>query len=362
MRKLLILGATGSIGTTCLNSIESNNLDIKLTGVSAYSNSEKLENIKAKFNIENSMLFKDHSPSEIKDFIAQTDADIVLNAIAGADGLFATLASLDGGKDVALANKESVVMGGNFLFDYARKRGRKLIPVDSEHSAIYNLLKNQKAESLVITASGGPFIDRKDTSFVTLEEALCHPTWKMGKKITIDSATLANKGLEVIEASYLFNIPYDKIEVTIHRQSIVHSMIRTKEGAVYAQLSPPDMALPIISAISDNTLDLRNIVRPLSFKDLTLTFEVPDLKQFPLLAIAYDVLKHQHSYPIAYNAANEEAVNAFISGHISFNSIAKVVKSVLDNDFSMTSTSYDEIKAQDRIARELAMREICSIA
>lgn len=358
MIKLLILGATGSIGTTCLNAIRKDNPGIDIVGVSAYSNKDKLDSIKKEFGVPNSLLLKDKKKEEISSFIEDIDGDIVLNAIAGSDGLFATLASLRSGKDVALANKESVVMGGDFLFDYANKYNRRIIPVDSEHSAIYNLLKERKADSLIITASGGPFIDRLDTANVTLEEALKHPTWKMGEKITIDSATLANKGLEVIEASYLFGFPKEKIEVTVHRQSIIHSMIRTPEGAIYAQLSPPDMALPIMAAITEKKVALEDVVRPLSFSDLTLTFEKPRFEQFPMLKLAYSSLSGG-SYPIAYNAADEVAVHAFIEGRIKYNAIAEVVDNVLFHDFTQKAASFEEIMEIDNKARMLAKERIC---
>lgn len=361
-RKVVVLGSTGSIGTTFFDSLRKNNPGISVVAIAAYSNDEKLNKLKEEFNIDRAFLFKGKNKSDIDSFLKSVDADIVLNAISGSDGLYATLSSLESGKDVALANKESIVMGGSFLFDFAKANGKKIIPVDSEHSAIYNL-KNQirNVDSIILTASGGPFIDMVDFSKITLEDALKHPTWKMGKKITIDSATLANKGLEVIEASYLFSMPVEKIEVTIHRQSIVHSMIRTKEGAVYAQMSPPDMALPIIAAISDNTLELENIVKPLSFSQLTLTFESPDFNRFPMLFYAYKALESGASYPIAYNASNEIAVSAFIENKISFTQITNVVEAVLSNDFSNHPSCYDEIMMEDSRARDLAKEAICSL-
>lgn len=359
MIKLLILGATGSIGTTCLNAIRKDNPNIEIVGLSAYSNEEKLEAIAKEFNCSHYAIFSRKTKADIKTFINESCADIALNAIAGADGLFATLSCLESNMDVALANKESVVMGGDFLFSYARKYGKRIIPVDSEHSAIYNLLKNREASQLIITASGGPFYNRKDTSRVTVEEALNHPTWKMGKKITIDSATLANKGLEVIEASFLFGFNADDIKVVIHRQSIVHSMIQTKEGAIYAQLSPPDMTLPIMGAITEKRESIKNVVAPLSFDDLSLTFAKPDFEQFPMLALAYEALRKKGSYPIAFNAANEVAVDAFLNGRIQFNDISSITHKVLEEDFGHTCSSFDEIIEEDSKARELAKKALC---
>ena len=311
MRRVVILGATGSIGTTCLNYLRNSNPGFLLVGATAKRSREKLESIGKEFNCP-VLLTSPIETSSLSSFLLSTKPDIVLNAVSGADGLFASVTTIDCGIDLALSNKESVVMGGSWIFSYAEKKNVKIIPVDSEHSAIYNLLKGHEAQSLVITASGGPFVDRMDLENVTVSEALNHPTWKMGKKITIDSATLANKGLEVIEASFLFDMEAKDIEVTVHRQSIVHSLIRTKEGAVYAQLSPPDMTLPIVSALSDGKIELENVVRPLSFSDLTLTFESPDTKRFPLLQSAYRALEIGGAAPIAYNAADEVAVAAFM--------------------------------------------------
>lgn len=361
MRSLLILGATGSIGTTCLNEIRRSNPDIEIKAISCFSNEEKAKEISSEFGDIPYICLCGKTKEEILSFIHSIDADIALNAIAGSDGLFATLECLKSGKDVALANKESVVMGGAFLFDMAKSLGRRIIPVDSEHSAIYHLLEGHEASSLVITASGGPFIDRKDTKDVKLEDALKHPTWKMGRKITIDSATLANKGLEVIEAHYLFGFEKESIEVTVHRQSVIHSMIRTKEGGVYAQMSPPDMTLPIMAAISDKHLELLNVVRPLSFDNLTLTFEKPDFEKFKMLKLAFDVLEKKGSYPIAYNAANEVAVEAFINGEISFDDISSVTDYVLSFDFSIPSVNFEMVCDNDTHARMLAKEAICKL-
>lgn len=361
MRKLLILGATGSIGTTCLNEIRRDNPGIEVVAITCFSNEEKAKEIAKEFGNIPYLCLKDKSREEISKFIHAQNADIALNAIAGSDGLFATLECLKSNKDVALANKESVVMGGAFLFDFAKECGQRIIPVDSEHSAIYNLLEGHEASSLVITASGGPFVDLEDTSNVKLEDALKHPTWKMGQKITIDSATLANKGLEVIEAHYLFGFESKDIEVTVHRQSIIHSMIRTKEGAIYAQMSPPDMTLPIMAAISDKKLDLHNIVKPLSFDNLTLTFEKPNLDKFKMLALAFDALNKKGSYPIAYNASNEIAVDEFIKGRISFDDIPKITEYVMSFDFINPSMDFESVVLNDSRARDLAKEALCKL-
>lgn len=356
MVRLVILGATGSIGTTCLEALRSHSFPVKVVGISADRNREKLERISEEFGCPSLLSEGDIAHSNLKEFLEKTRCDIVLNAIAGFDGLYATKTVLELGIDLALANKESVVAGSCFIFRLADKTGARIIPVDSEHSAIYNLLKNRKASKLVITASGGPFVDREDLSTVTKEEALVHPTWKMGEKITIDSATLANKGLEVIEASCLFGFRGEDIEVVVHRQSVVHSLIRTPDGAVYAQLSPPDMALAIMSAIGDGRFETENIVRPLSFSALNLTFEEPKREKFPLLGYAYRALSIGAAGGIIYNASDETAVRAFLSDEIRFDEIEKVVGLLLDDE-SLTErlpSVYEDVLALDREVRDRA--------
>lgn len=354
MRRILILGSTGSIGTTCLNYLRKKNPSFQVVGLTAHKSVDKLNALSKEFSCP-TLITDPIEKSGLKEFFESTKPDIVLNAIAGSDGLFATVTAIECGIDIALSNKESVVMGGSWIFKEAEKNNVRIIPVDSEHSAIYNLLKGHDASSLVITASGGPFVDRMDLENVTVEEALNHPTWKMGKKITIDSSTLANKGLEVIEASFLFDFKPSDISVTVHRQSIVHSMIRTKEGAVYAQLSPPDMTLPIISALSDGKIELENVVAPLSFDNLNLTFEKPDTLRFPLLSLAYKALEIGGSATIAYNAADEVAVNAFMEGLIPYSRISEIVeKTLLDDTFKESVSNYKETMEKDRIAREIS--------
>lgn len=357
MRTLLILGATGSIGTTALNAVRQKKLDVRITGLVAHSSSDRLRALAEEFSCPFAL---NTDSSSLRSFIRANKADIALNAIAGAAGLEASLFCLQEGMDLALANKESVVMGGQVLFNEAKKNNARIIPVDSEHSAIYHLLKGRPdAESLVITASGGPFLGRRDLENVSPEEAANHPTWKMGRKISIDSSTLANKGLEVIEAGFLFNMPADRIEVTIHRQSVVHSMVRMKDGSVYAQLSPPDMTLPIVSAVNDDRQVLHDVVRPLSFSGLTLTFQDWDRTEFPLLALAYKALERKKSYPVAFNAADEVAVAAFCDRKIRYTDIARIVSAIMEEDWSAEITSYEDIIVQDRLAR-LKAGQLCS--
>jgi len=377
MKRLIILGATGSIGTTALVAIQEKHLPIEVVGLSANSQVSKLSSLAQEFSLSSVALTRKQStisneesiipplPSQkdglqwfqsIDELLDATPCDIVLNAIAGFDGLEASIKTLERGIDLALANKESVVAGGSFLFQLAKEHSCTIIPVDSEHSAIHSLLQAQGREnvdSLIITASGGPFRlwDKERFSSITVADALNHPTWNMGKKITIDSATLANKALEVIEASYLFGFDGDHIEVSVHPQSIIHSMVRMKDGAVYAQLGVPDMTLPIIEGIIGN----QNIplLNPLSFTNLDLHFEDPDTDKFPMLSAAYLVIKKQGGYPIAFNAANEVAVRAFINHEIRFTDITRLTLEVLKEDFSAPIHSFSDVLQSDKKARDI---------
>ncbi|AEV28490.1 1-deoxy-D-xylulose 5-phosphate reductoisomerase [Sphaerochaeta pleomorpha str. Grapes] len=367
MKRAILLGCTGSIGTTAITAIRDKNLDIQVVALSAHTNAPKLFSLAESLSVEAVCLtggncppsshFKTYSHTEgLKQMLRTFEADIILNAIAGFDGLEATIACIECGRDVALANKESVVCGGSFLFDLAKQHGVNIIPVDSEHSALYELMKHRSKddiESLIITASGGPFRDLPYDEFdtITVEQALRHPTWNMGRKITIDSATLANKALEVIEASYLFGFPSEKIEVVIHPQSIVHSMVRLKDGAVYAQLGTPDMTLPIVNALIDGS---ERLVKPLSFSHLQLTFDEPDFKRFPLLSEAFSILKRRGSTPIAFNAADEVAVHAFLNKQCSYAKMVSCVLKTMDNDWDLHVSNFAETVEIDRKARALA--------
>ncbi len=362
MKKVIILGATGSIGSTCINSIVEKNLPIEIVGMSANEDFNKLEMFARKLNVKNLLLTKsNHKNSEFNYFsdidqlISSNECDVVLNGIAGFSGLKATISALNNYKDIALANKESVVSGGSFIFDLAKNNGCNIIPVDSEHSAIKALIDSHKKEnikSLIITASGGPFrnLDINEFKNISVDKALNHPTWKMGKKITIDSSTLANKALEVIEAFYLFNFSSDKIEVSIHPQSIIHSMVRLKDGAIYSQMGTPNMSLPIIEGIIDGYCN-KELVKPLDFSNLSLTFEKPDLIKFPLLKCAYDVLEAKQGYPIAFNAANEEAVYSFLREDISYLKMQEIVLKTLDSDFAHAINNYQDVIEIDKKAR-----------
>ncbi|MDR2071140.1 MAG: 1-deoxy-D-xylulose-5-phosphate reductoisomerase [Treponema sp.] len=272
--------------------------------------------------------------------IAGVAPDLAVNGIAGAAGLEPSLAVLDAGADLALANKETVVMAAPLVFALAKKKGRRILPVDSEHHAVSSLLEahgRENVEEIILTASGGPFRKRKREDFarITPEEALAHPTWNMGPKITLDSATLANKGLEVIEAAGLFNMPPGGISVVIHPQSIVHSMARLKDGAVYAQLSRPDMRLPIHNALYYPECAPCSWGR-LDFTGLTLEFEAPDFEAFPMLPLAYEAARRGGLYPAVYNAANESAAAAFLAKKTGFLDIPRIVDYVLNKNWNTT--------------------------
>jgi 1-deoxy-D-xylulose-5-phosphate reductoisomerase len=290
--------------------------------------------------------------------VRESGAELTLNAISGAAGLEPSLAALEAGSALALANKESMVMAGELVLETAKKHSLPVIPVDSEHSAIFNLLRGQGAAALdevLITASGGPFRTWSAEALkkVRVEDALAHPTWNMGAKITVDSASLANKGLEVIEAARLFSLEAGRIKVIVHPQSIVHSMVRMTDGAVYAQLSRPDMRLPVHEALYYP----ETVPSPwgkLDFDGLTLTFERPDTVRFPMLALAYEALRAGGRYPVAYNAANEYAVSAFLNGKIAFTEISAVCGEVLGMDWAGGADELQSILDADGSAREAA--------
>src|SRR5437763_6064117 len=318
MKRVALLGATGSIGRQAIDVIEAND---ELELVAASSRSTSIEGLAP-------LTQTGGDPTEL---LERARPDVVLNAVVGFAGLAPTMWALERGVTLALANKESLVAAGELALD-ARRRGRgELIPVDSEHSALFQCAQLGEPESLVLTASGGPFRGRtrEELQHVTPDEALEHPTWNMGPKITVDSATLANKGLEIIEAHFLFGVPYEQIDVVIHPTSIVHGLVRFRDGASIAHLGYPDMRVPISYAL---TYPQRapTPVPPLELVDAgPLEFSAPDLETFRLLALARDAGERAGSYPCAFNAANEVAVAAFLEGRIGFLDIAALVEDVL---------------------------------
>jgi 1-deoxy-D-xylulose-5-phosphate reductoisomerase len=368
-KRIAVLGATGSIGRNTLDVIRANPHDFEVVLLSARSNAALLGKLGEEFPsaVLNLGRIGSNEPG-LPEAIAALAADITVNGIAGAEGLKASAAVLEAGSDLALANKETIVMAGPLIRDLAGKKGRRLIPVDSEHTALFKLLGAhahahahahavpgwEGLEEILLTASGGPFrsYSREELEKVTPEEALSHPTWKMGPKITVDSASMANKGLEVIEAVRLFDVPPDKVRVVIHPQSVVHSMVRMRDGAVYAQLSRPDMRLTIQEALYwPETAP--SPFGSLDFENLTLEFEKPDGERFPMLPLAYEAARSGGLYPCAYNGANEEAVAAFFSGEAGFLDIPLIVSYVLRKDWR-GALDMDSVLETDRLSREEA--------
>jgi 1-deoxy-D-xylulose-5-phosphate reductoisomerase len=376
--KIAILGSTGSIGHSTLEVIEKYPEKYQVVGLSAGYNAELLQEQIRKFKPKAVSLSDESGQDILNDcpgtevlfgvegackIAAMPEADVVVAAISGSAGLLPTLEAVKAGKTVALANKESLVMAGELIISEAKKNKADIIPVDSEHSAIFQLLKDKKNEdvkNIILTASGGPFLGStlEELENVSPEEALKHPRWKMGNKVTIDSASMMNKGLEVIEAHYIFGMPAEKIKVIVHPQSIVHSMVEFIDGTVFAQLSHPDMKAPIAYALScPDRLD--NIVEPLSFADIgKLTFEDPDYERFPNLRLAFRALETGGLMPVIMNSANEVAVQKFCDGLIGFTSIPKLIEKVMDSFNDNGGRALDDILEADKWARDEAVNSI----
>jgi 1-deoxy-D-xylulose-5-phosphate reductoisomerase len=378
MRSLAILGATGSIGTQALDVVraERDAYEVVVLGAStsvdrlaaqaqefhpkvvAIADESRRDELEAKVPVGTEVVAGEDAFADVS-----TSADVVLNAVVGFAGLPVTLAALTAGKRLALANKESLIAAGPVVQRARATKGAELIPVDSEHCAVHQCLRSgdrAAMERIVLTASGGPFRgrDRADLEHVTIDDALAHPTWNMGPKITVDSSTLMNKGLEVIEAHELFDAPYDAIEVVVHPQSIVHSMVEFSDGATIAQLSLPDMRLPIGYALAYPD----RIGTPFGRIDWAalghLDFEPPDLEAFPCLRLAYEAGRRGETAPAWLNAANEVAVDAFLNGLISWISIADVLETVLDRHDGTVAESPEVVIDIDRRARIEATRVI----
>lgn len=377
MKELIILGSTGSIGTQALE--VARRLGIRVTGLAAGSNAKLIEKQAREFKPISVALYDEKAAQDLKIALKDTDirvlsgkegvnsvaasrGDTVLCAIVGIAGLESTLAAIEAGKDIALANKETLVTGGDIVKKKIAGKGVKLLPVDSEHSAIFQSLQGAPEKSLkkiILTASGGPFFGktRDELKNVTVDDALAHPNWSMGRKITIDSATLMNKGLEVIEAVHLFDVSPDQIEVVVHRQSILHSAVELSDGAVIAQLGTPDMKIPIQYAL---TYPQRGVkFENLSLCDIgKLTFERPDTETFKCLPACIEAIKKGGLFPTAANGANEEAVALFLDRKIRFNDIADLVIAGMDSaprvkEFGLEAI-YETDAAARRTVRELA--------
>lgn len=355
MKKISILGATGSIGTQALDVLRKDKENFKLMAVSSHNNVNKLSHIVDEFNPSYVVLTERNAYLKFKDYCNNknintnilfgmdglttistlTDVDMVVTSVVGMVGLVPTIKAIESGKDIALANKETLVVGGELVTKLAQENKIKIFPVDSEHSAIFQCIKGnnfEDIETLYLTASGGPFRGRNKDHLlhVTVKEALNHPNWEMGKKLTIDSATLMNKGLEVIEAHFLFDMPYEKIKVVIHPESIIHSMVEYKDGSVMAQLASADMRLPIQYALN-YAKRKEALVNKLDFYNMkSLTFEKPDLHTFKPLKLAYEAGKTGGTMPAILNCANEEAVELFLSNKIRFLDISYILEDCMN--------------------------------
>jgi 1-deoxy-D-xylulose-5-phosphate reductoisomerase len=374
MKRLLILGSTGSIGTQALDVMGN---EFELVGLSAGTAHEALVAQARAHGVERVALSDPDAaaraaeswtggevlagPEGLVELVANSDADLVLNAIVGSAGLGPTIVALTEGIDLALANKESLVVGGELVTALAEATGAQIIPVDSEHSALHQLVASEHGragtvDKLVLTASGGPFRGRTRAELegVTVEEALKHPTWAMGGKITIDSATLMNKGLEVIEAHHLFGTPYDAIDVVVHPQSIVHALVTLCDGAALAHLGHPDMRVPIAYALHyPERVDVP--VRRLDLAELgSLTFEPPDQDAFPCLRISREAAEAGGTAPCVLNAANEVAVHAFLGGRLAFMGIPAVIEATLERVGAAAVHGFDSLYRADADARAVA--------
>jgi 1-deoxy-D-xylulose-5-phosphate reductoisomerase len=362
-RTIVLLGSTGSVGTQALEVIRDHRDAYRVVALAAGRNADLLARQAAEFGVapELARLAAD-DPDALAELAGHPDADLVLNAVVGFAGLPATLAALEHGKCLALANKESLIAGGPVVAKARARGGGEIVPVDSEHSAVYQALRAgtvAEVHKIVLTASGGPFRGRPRAELVgvTVADALAHPTWTMGAKITIDSSTLMNKGLEVIEAHELFGIDFDRIEVVVHPESIVHGMVEFTDGATIAQLSRPDMRLPIGLALGAPAR-LDQAFGPIDWSTLgALTFEPPNVEAFPCLGLAYEAGRTGGAAPAVLSGANEVAVAAFLDGAVPWVAIHDIVHEVLQDGTGNVDDVPDVLEA-DRVARERAREAV----
>jgi 1-deoxy-D-xylulose-5-phosphate reductoisomerase len=370
MKKIAVLGSTGSIGVSTLDVVQNNPAAFAVCALAAGRNTALLAEQIDRFKPKVVSVLHEEAAEALRDgyraCASLSDADMVVSAMVGAAGLLPTVAAIEAGKDIALANKETLVMAGSIVCDMAVRKGVRILPVDSEHSAIFQCLAGQDRRAvkrIVLTASGGPFrrLSAQDLAAVTPEQALKHPTWRMGGKITIDSASMMNKGLEIIEAKWLFDVEIERIAVVIHPQSIIHSMVEYIDGSVIAQLGQADMRIPIAYALSYPD----RLSRPEAGLDLMntgpLEFFAPDEDKFPNLRLAYDAGRRGGTGPAVLNGANEVVVAAFLDRQIRFMEMPLVIKEVLARHVLTERPSLDHILEADRWAREEAkkcMKEI----
>lgn len=376
-KQIAILGSTGSIGTQALNVIEANSDEYQVYALTANNSVDKLIEQARKFRPDAVVIANHNLYIELCDALAdlpikvyagieaicqlveQEPIDIVLASMVGFAGLKPTIHAIKAGKTIALANKETLVVAGDLISRLASQYKTPILPVDSEHSAIFQCLAGESinpVEKIILTASGGPFrtLSEQELKMVTKEQALKHPNWNMGAKITIDSATMMNKGFEVIEAKWLFGLSYDKIEVLVHPQSVIHSMVQFADGAVKAQLGAPDMRLPIQYAFS-YPRRLKSDFPRVDFSKLgTLTFECPDVNKFRNLALAYDALRKKGNMPCVLNAANEICVDAFLAGEIGFVSMSDIIERTMSDVSYKSNLTLDDYVDTDAESRRIA--------
>jgi 1-deoxy-D-xylulose-5-phosphate reductoisomerase len=375
-----LLGCTGSIGQSVLRVLARHPDQFRLVAVAARRNAEMLGEQVARFNPRLAVLLEEgaaapamngtrlrYGREALLEAATSDDVDVVINAVVGAAGLEATLAALHAGKRLALANKESLVAGGPLVLEALKRGGGELVPIDSEHSAILQCLRgarDREVARIILTASGGPFRQHSAEALtrVTRAEALHHPTWEMGAKITIDSATLANKALEVVEAHFLFGLSYDQIDVVVHPQSVIHSMVEFVDGSVLSQMGAPSMELPILYALThpERIQDARPRFDAVSFG--ALTFEPVDTERFPAFALGVQAGRAGGTTPAAFNAANEVAVEGFLSDRLPFSAIANVIEAALDTHQSAPVDALETVLEADRSARAAAherIRQLC---
>ena len=374
MKKIAILGSTGSIGTQTLQVVE-NQKDIEVTALAAGSSIELLEKQIRQFKPRIACVWKEDKAKELKmavrdmpvrivsgmegliEAATEAEAELVVTAVVGMIGIRPTIAAMEAGKDIALANKETLVTAGHIIMPLAKERGVRILPVDSEHSAIFQCLNGEKQNSIhkiLLTASGGPFRGktRKELEHVTVEEALRHPNWSMGRKITIDSSTMVNKGLEVMEAKWLFGVSMDQVQVVVQPKSVIHSMVEFEDGAVMAQLGTPDMKLPIQYALFYPERRFLPGER-MDFWSLgQITFEKPDMENFPGLKLAYRAGKIGGTLPTVFNAANERAVAKFLNREISYLTITDMIEGAMNGHTVKEKPTLEEILEAEAEAYE----------
>lgn len=377
MKNITILGSTGSIGTQALEIVDKHPDYLKIFALHCDSQIDLLEKQIHTFNPQYAVVSNDALGKQLKNrysgttkiligneeierIVVDPAVDLVLTSVVGSIGLLPTLQAIKKGKTIALANKETLVAAGAIVMSHAKRYGATIIPVDSEHSAIFQCLQGsetQEVDSILLTASGGPFRqkDLKDFASITLEEALKHPNWSMGKKITVDSATLMNKGLEVIEAKWLFDLKPNQIQVIVHPQSVIHSMVQFVDSSLLAQMGTPSMLLPIHYALFYPSRRQAHL-EPFSFARYnTLTFEAPDFNRFPCLGLAYEALNIGGTMPTVLNAANEMAVKAFLEGRIHFIDIPKWVEGAMGKHKTVKEPTLEDILAVEHETRQLIM-------